>query len=86
LLCPAHPKLGPGQIACIYKDITARELFKALPKLRKRLWGGEFWTERYFVETVAQRGSWTALLRYVKNQGHKPEDTNLRLLFPEPEP
>jgi putative transposase len=40
LLCSAHPKLGPGQIARMDTSITARELFKALPKLRKRLWAG----------------------------------------------
>ncbi len=83
LLCAAHPSLSPSRIAQVYKSLTAREVFKALPNLRKRLWGGEFWGAGYFVETVAQRGSWEALLRYVKQQGQKPEEMTLRLWFPE---
>jgi len=61
LLCAAHPKMAPGQIARIYKSLTAREVFLALPQLRKRVWGGQFWSDSYYVETVAQRGSWAAL-------------------------
>jgi putative transposase len=82
LLCAAHPSLAPSRIAQIYKSLTARELYASLPGLRKRLWGGEFWRAGYFVETVAQRGSWEALLRYVKRQGLKPDDQNLSLWFP----
>jgi len=40
LLCAAHPKVAAGDIARIYKSISARELFKALPALRQQLWGG----------------------------------------------
>ncbi len=75
--------MAPGQVARMYKSLTAREVFLALPQLRKRLWGGRFWGESYYVETVAQRGSWAALLQYVKQQGQKPDEQNLRLWFPE---
>ena len=63
------------------KSITARELFLALPQLRKELWGGAFWSSGYFVATVGQRGGYAAIKRYVQSQGQTPEDTNLRLLF-----
>ncbi len=81
LICSAHPKLAPGQVARIYKSLTAREVFLALPQLRKRLWGGEFWSDGYYVETVAQRGTWEALVRYVERQGAKPEGQNLGLWY-----
>ncbi len=35
------------------------------------------------VATVGQRGGYQALVRYITNQGHKPEAVNLKLLFPE---
>ena len=45
LLGATHPKAA-GDIARIYrrlyKSITARELFKAIPSLRQELWGGAF--------------------------------------------
>ena len=56
LLCTAHPNVAAGDIARIYKSISARELFKALPALRQELWGGAFWTSSYFCATVGQSG------------------------------
>ena len=74
--------MAPGQIVRIYKSITARELFKTFPQLKKELWGGEFWSDGYYVATAATSGSWAALVRYVKNQGQQPDAVNLQLLFP----
>ena len=65
----------------IYKSITTVQMFRALPELKKELWGGKFWTGGYYVSTVGQRGGYAALTRYIQNQGKKPEDENLRLLF-----
>lgn len=73
LLCSAHPKVAPGQIVRVFKSITARELFRRNPELKRALWGGEFWTDGYYVATVGERGDWSVVERYVKNQG-KPKD------------
>ncbi len=40
LLCMAHPKISLGQIVRVFKSITARELFKRKPDLKRDLWGG----------------------------------------------
>ncbi len=42
LLVSFHPKYSIGEVVRKLKSITARELFKQLPQLRKQLWGGEF--------------------------------------------
>ncbi|MEK7835063.1 MAG: IS200/IS605 family transposase [Pseudomonadota bacterium] len=73
LLCSAHPKVAPGQIVRVFKSITARELFRRKPELKRALWGGEFWTDGYYVATVGERGDWNVVERYVKSQG-KPKD------------
>ena len=72
ILCSAHPKFSPGSIVRIYKSITARGLFKTFPDLKKRLWGGEFWSDGYYVATVGERNSWDTVAKYVKNQGTQP--------------
>jgi len=89
LLCAAHPKMAAGDIVRIFKSISARELFKALPALRKELWGGAFWTSSYFAATVGQFaatvgqfGGYESVMRYVQEQGQQPEDLNLWLQFP----
>lgn len=79
LLCSFHPKYSIGQIVRLYKSVTARQLFLRHPELRKELWGGEFWTDGYFVSTVGERGNWHVVERYIANQGTKPADINLRL-------
>ncbi len=38
------------------KSITAREIFRNHPEVKKKLWGGEFWPEGYYVRTVGRHG------------------------------
>ncbi len=85
LLCTAHPKIAAGAIVRIYKSLSARELFKALPWLRKELWGGAFWTSSYFAATVGQFGGYESVKRYVEEQGQKPSDLNMWFQFPPPD-
>ena len=69
LLCAFHPKYAASTIVGIFKSITARALFTRFPELKKELWGGEFWTEGYYIATVSTRGDWATVERYVANQG-----------------
>ena len=81
ILCNAHPKLAPGRIVQMFKSITARRLFVERPDLKKELWGGEFWTDGYYIGTVGERGNWSVVERYVKNQGQTVESLKqLKLL------
>ena len=79
ILCSFHPKYSIGQVVRLYKSITAREMFKAHPEIKKDLWGGEFWTDGYYVATVGERGSWEVVEKYIRNQGKEPKQEQLRL-------
>ena len=81
LLCGAHPKVSPGQIAWIFKSITAREVFRAKPEVKKELRGGEFWTDGYYVATVGERGDWKTVERYIEKQGKARKDLRQLKLF-----
>ncbi len=80
LLCSFHPKYGGGQIVQRFKSITAKQLFKSFPQLRQELWGGELWSDGYYIATVGTRGDWSVVEKYIRNQGKKLEDMQLRLL------
>ena len=80
LLCSAHPKYAPGQLVRVFKSITARELFNRFSSLEEELWGGEFWTDGYYVASVGERGNWDVVERYIRAQGMKPKEIQLRLL------
>ncbi len=47
-LIQSVPMYSPKKIAQIVKSITAREIFKKYPFVKKKLWGGEFWSDGYF--------------------------------------
>ncbi len=68
-LVQAVPSYSPTKIVRTIKSITAREIFKRLPKVRQVLWGGEFWTKGYFVATVGKHGSEGTIREYVRAQG-----------------
>ena len=78
LLTSFHPKYAIGDFVRLYKSITARQIFLKFPEVKKDLWGGEFWTDGYYVATVGERGSWSVVERYVRKQG-KHDVENLRL-------
>jgi putative transposase len=69
ILCSFPPKYGGSDIVRIFKSITARELFRQFPVLRKDLWGGEFWSDGFYIATVGERGNWKIVEKYVENQG-----------------
>ena len=53
------------------KSITAIEMFKRHPEVKTFLWGGEFWTDGYYLNTVGQYGNLKMITNYVKRQGIK---------------
>lgn len=65
------PMYSPKKIVQTIKSITAREIFKACPEVKEQLWGGEFWSDGYFVNTVSRFGDEQSITNYVKNQGIK---------------
>ena len=72
-LIQSVPMYSPKQLAQIVKSITAREIFRLVPSVKKQLWGGEFWSKGYFVNTVGQKGNEETIAKYVRNQGREKE-------------
>lgn len=81
LLCGAHPKVAPGRIVQIFKSITAREIFRRKQSVKKELWGGEFWTDGYYVATVGERANWDTVEKYIRKQGKPKTELIQRKLF-----
>jgi putative transposase len=81
ILCGAHPKVSPGQIVQTFKSITGREIFRRKPSVKKELWGGEFWTDGYYVGTVGERGNWATVEKYIQEQGRPKEELKQLELF-----
>ncbi len=67
------PSYSCTKIITIIKSITAKEVFRQYPEVKKKLWGGEFWTDGYFVNTVSRFGDEATISKYVKEQGVEKE-------------
>jgi REP element-mobilizing transposase RayT len=76
-LIQSVPVQSPSKIIQTVKSISAREMFKRHPEIRNQLWGGEFWSDGYFVNTVSKFGDESSISRYVREQGVEKEYTIL---------
>lgn len=65
----AAPRYAPARIMQILKSITAKELFRTFPNLRKTLWGGELWGDGYYVATVGDGVTADVIRSYIERQG-----------------
>jgi len=76
-LIQSVPTYSPTKIVTIVKSIIAKEVFKKNPEVKQKLWGGEFWTDGYFVNTVSKFGDESTITNYVREQGIEKEYTVL---------
>ena len=72
-LVQAVPRISPTQIIKTVKSITARQVFLRCPQVKEKLWGGQFWSDGYYVATVGRHGNEEAIAKYVSNQGKEKE-------------
>lgn len=54
-LVQSVPRYSVTKIVTMLKSITAKEIFKRCPQVKKKLWGGEFWTDGYFASTETRQ-------------------------------
>ena len=79
LLCRFLPKYSGGQVIKIIKSITAKQVFLEIPESKKELWGGEFWTDGYYISTISGKGSKKVIENYIRNQGRESDVQQLKL-------
>lgn len=65
--------MSPTRIIQAVKSITAKEIFRLHPEVKAKLWGGEFWTKGFNVNTVGRHGDEKTIQAYVKSQGTEKE-------------
>ena len=78
-LVQSVPTYSPTKIVTIIKSITAKEVFRRIPEVKKQLWGGEFWTDGYYIGTVGKHATEEVIQRYVKKQGQEDQYKQLHV-------
>ena len=82
-LLQSVPTYSPTKIVRTLKSITAREVLRRCPQVKKKLWGGEFWSDGYFIASVGQHDTEEAVRHYVKQQGQAQQYQQLHLQLPD---
>lgn len=67
ILISFPPKYSIGQVVRTIKSISARELFREFPRIKKRLWADELWEDGYFARTVGDRMTRQIIYKYIKH-------------------
>jgi len=68
---------SPAKIFQIIKSVTAIELFKRHPEIKKELYGGEFWSDGGYVGTVGEGINADIIRKYIIGQGRKGNQLKL---------
>ncbi|MCU7879840.1 MAG: IS200/IS605 family transposase, partial [Candidatus Thiodiazotropha sp. (ex Lucinoma aequizonata)] len=68
-LVQSVPVYSVKKIVQMIKSLTAREIFCRCSHVKKKLWGGEFWSDGYFASTLGKHGDEVMIGKYVKDQG-----------------
>lgn len=63
------PHRSVSDMVKIVKSITAKQIYKLHPEVKRFLWGGNIWTSGYYINTVGQYGDLKMIQNYVKKQG-----------------
>lgn len=78
-LVQSAPEHSPTEIVRLIKSVTAKRIFAEHPEVKRMLWGGEFWSDGYFVSTVGKFTSENVISEYVRNQGKEKDCKQLWL-------
>jgi putative transposase len=78
IILSAPPRYSPARVMQILKSISAREIFARFPRVRRKLWGGEFWGDGYFVRSIGDQVTSEIIRRYIRYQ-KSPKNVQLEL-------
>jgi REP element-mobilizing transposase RayT len=85
-LAQSVPAYSPTKIVATIKSVIAREIFLKHPEVKKKLWGGEFWTDGHFISAASEHGDECVRANYVKSQGAEEQYKQLCKMTDESQP
>lgn len=71
LFIQSSPDDAPSTIVRTIKSITAKEMFKTFPELKKLMWGAKLWEQGYFVRSVGDETTTEMIKKYIQKQGNQ---------------
>lgn len=74
------PSRAIGYAIGVIKSISARELFREFPELKRRLWARQLWEDGYFARTVGSKMTSEVIKMYINHHRElEQEPTQLQM-------
>jgi REP-associated tyrosine transposase len=73
------PSYAPAKVVQIMKSISAKELYKRYPELRKKMWSGAIWGEGYFVRSVGDVVTSEVIRKYINYQQNEDKPSQSKM-------
>lgn len=70
-LIQSVPKYSVEIIVRTVKSDNREGTFSSSSEVKNQLWGGQFWTSGYYVNTISQYANEDAIQKYIQNQGNE---------------
>ena len=74
------PKYSISKVVEILKSVSSKIIREEFPRVKKQLWGGEFWEDGYFARTVGDKVTADIIKKYIRfheEKKHRPEQLEL---------
>jgi putative transposase len=75
------PRYSIGKVVGILKSISASQVFREYPELKKHLRKQAFWEEGYVVRTVGDAVTAAVVQRYIRYHRHEEHEAKQLKLF-----
>jgi len=73
ILISFPPRYSIARVVGIIKGKSGSKIFEEFPKVKKKLWGGHFWEQGYFVRTVGEQVTDEVIRRYIEKHSFSYE-------------
>ena len=77
ILLSFPPRYSISRVVGIIKSISSSKIFEDFREVRKKLWGGHFWEQGYFVRTVGEQMTDDVIRRYIAKHSFSYDEPTL---------
>ena len=75
------PRMSISRVVAKLKSISASEIFREHPEVKRELWGGHFWQVGYFVRTSGDQLTTEIIRNYIEYHRKEEKTPNQLKLF-----
>jgi len=79
VLIEAPPAYSPSHVVQVMKSVSARELYKKFPKMKRQMWCGKIWNEGYFVRSMGDKVTAEVIKKYIEYQRREDNPKQAKL-------